>query len=114
MNTAQALRASLTIVPNVLEATIAKQREQLVAQLHIADTARTQEDWELWATAARNAADVARALHENLEMQMQSRATVSEAATSSILAELRKRAAEGDKQALAALKPKKEPARGRG
>ena len=113
MNARQALKASLKIVENTLDVTIAKQREQLADQLRIADSARRQEDLELWATAARNAADVARALDENLEMQTMSRATVKEADTPRLVAELRLRAKEGAKEALAVLKPpKKEVARG--
>jgi hypothetical protein len=112
MNTSQALKASLRIVPDTLEITIGKQREQLADQLRIADSARRQEDLELWATAACNARDVARALDENLEMQTMSRATVKEADTPRLIDELRLRAKEGDKEALAVLKPKKEAGRG--
>lgn len=108
-----------TIEPNVLARAIETQRRQLRDTLHIADTARAQEDWDTWATAARNAADVARALDENLEMQqMQSRATVPEASTVALISELRERALKGnDKEAQKALKipvAKKERASVRG
>lgn len=69
MNTRQALRASLDVTPDVLATTIAVQRTQLRDTLHIADMARVQEDMETWATKARQAADIVKALEENLEMQ---------------------------------------------
>lgn len=106
MNTRQALQLSIVQEPDVLAQAIEVQRRQLRDTLHIADTARAQEDWETWAVSARNAADVARALDENLEMQqMQSRATVPEASTASLISELRDRALKsGDKEAQKALK----------
>lgn len=118
-----ALLRSIEITPNVLQITIDKQRVQLRDQMKIADTARAQigeeagpDDFELWAIAARNATDVAKALKENLEMQTKSRATVQEADTLSLIAELKKRATgkEKDADAIAALaKPAKGAARGR-
>lgn len=116
MSTRQALLRSVEITPDVLETTIATQRQQLRDQLHIADGARALEDWELWARSARNTADVAKALHENLEMQMQSRATVAESDTASLWRAIQDRAAAGEKDAQAIIRkaqPKKEPARGR-
>ena len=124
MSTRQALRVSAALTPNALEKTIAKQREQLKACLHIADAARADEDLELWATQARNAADVAKALSENLEMQTMSRCTVPEAPDEALTAELVKRAeskgpdAAGAKRALLAAakrvqQPKQERTRGR-
>lgn len=115
MNTRQALKASLRVVPT-LDTVIATQRQQLRDQLHIADGARALEDWELWARSARNVADVARALEDNLEQQTMSRATVLESSTEALVAELRKRAAAGEKDAAAALRAPakaKEAARGR-
>jgi len=124
MSTRQALHASRKITPNVLEKTIAKQREQLRDCLQIADAARAGEDWDLWATQARNVADVTKALAENLEMQTMSRCTVPEAPDEALTAELVKRAegkgpdAAGAKRALIAAakrvqQPKQERARGR-
>lgn len=126
MTTRQALVASERITPNVLEATIAKQREQLKDQMRIADAARSRidgesdlEDVELWATAARNAADIVRCLSENLEMEAMSHIAVVEAPSERLTDELVKRAKNGERAEVvkllsATLKKlsKKEPARG--
>lgn len=119
MTTRQALVASERITPNVLEATIRKQREQLRDLLRIADGARAQEDFELWATQARNVADVAKALDENLEMEAMSHIAVVEAPSERLTDELVKRAKNGERAEVvkllsATLKKlsKKEPARG--
>lgn len=69
MNTRQALKASLAIEPDVLATTIATQRKQLRDHLTIAERAWAQEDLETWARAARHAANVKKALEENLEIQ---------------------------------------------
>jgi len=69
MNTRQALARSVEITPNVLARTIETQRKQLRDHLTIADRARLQEDWEMWATAAAHVRDLTKALDENLEMQ---------------------------------------------
>jgi len=69
VNTRQALVASRDITPNVLAATIETQRKQLKDHLLIAERAWAQEDLETWARAARHAANVKKALEENVEMQ---------------------------------------------
>lgn len=69
MNTRQALLRSVESEPDVLATTIATQRQQLRDHLYIADRARAQEDWEMWATSAAHVRDLTKSLEENLEMQ---------------------------------------------
>lgn len=107
MSTRKALQSSLRVVEDTLETIIATQRQQLQDALVIADNARAKEDWETWAAQARNVADLTKALDETLEMRTQSRATVPEASTAALVAELTKRARAGEKDAAAALKPSK-------
>lgn len=121
------LNGSLAITPS-LDKAIAKQREQLRDQMHIADKSRAMlngqpspEDWDCWADAASRARDVAKSLAENLETQMQSRAAVPEASDEVLASELVKRAEAGERGARKAIldaakrikQPKTEARRGR-
>jgi len=121
MSTRQALLASKRSEPNALETTIATQRRQIADQLGIMRAALDGDDFDLCATAAGHVSSIARALHENLEMQAMSGCTVKEAPDERLLDEIMKRIAAGEtgtkKAFLAAAKklqaPKKEHVRGR-
>jgi len=96
MTTRQALHVSHKKERDILGETIAKQREQIDAQMKLAAECWRDEDWELFQSAIKNLNGLAPAYRENLEMRSMSRCTVPEATSETLAGELVKRFESGE------------------
>jgi len=103
MNTRQALAASCALVPDVRATTIFQLRQRLQDQLEVIRKSLDGSDFELAATHLGYAAQTARAIHENLELDSMSRCTVAEAPEETLVGELIKRAERGEADAKKAI-----------